>query len=164
VCTFQPHDQLIDDPNHHQMERIRRLQTRAERERTGLYYIEGMRFVARAISHGVPIVALVACPQLLTHPFTRHLVRRRQRAGTPILTVTPEVIPGLGSVEEPQGIGAVVRQHSTPTIRRPCAPPWVPSSGNGSCAPASTSCATGTAGDTSPSSAPHRSRRGLPEG
>ena len=127
MTPFRTQAQLIEDPNYYQIERIRRLQSRAEREHTGLYYIEGMRFVARAIGYGVPIEVLVACPQLQTHPFARHLTRRGQRSGTPILTVTPALMCGLGSVEDPQGIGAVVRQRWTPLERiRPAdAPCWV---------------------------------------
>ena len=127
MIPFRTQAQLIEDPSHYQIERIRRLQTRAEREHTGLYYIEGMRFVARALSQGAPIEALVACPHLQTHPFARHLTRREQRSGTPILTVTPAVMCGLGSVEDPQGIGAVVRQRwtSLERIRPANAPCWV---------------------------------------
>lgn len=107
----------IDRRTHPQIRRIRRLHERAERERTGLYYVEGIRFVARAVQHGLPIEALVACRPLLTHPFARHLVRQQRRAGTPILDVTSDVFSSVSLADDPQGIGAVLRQGWTPLER-----------------------------------------------
>ncbi len=112
--AFRHDHHRIDSRNQHQIKRLRRLHERAERDRTGLAYIEGMRFVARAVQHGVPIEALVACRPLLTHPFARHLVRQQRRAGTPILEVTPDVLSSVALADDPQGIGAVVRQRWTP--------------------------------------------------
>jgi TrmH family RNA methyltransferase len=100
----------IDSRNHLAIKRIRRLQLRDERERTGLYYVEGVRFVAQAVQHMVPIETLVVCRPLLVHPFAQKLVRRQRQAGTPILDVTPAVLHSIALVDDPQGIGAVVRQ------------------------------------------------------
>jgi TrmH family RNA methyltransferase len=114
---FRYHHDVIDSRNHHAIKRIRRLHERAERDRTGLSYIEGMRFVARAVQHRVPIEALVTCRPLLTHPFARHLVRQLRQTGTPILEVTPDVLSSVALVDDPQGIGAVMRQCWTPLER-----------------------------------------------
>ncbi len=100
----------IDSRNDIAIKRIRRLHLREERDRTGQYYIEGVRFVAQAVQHGVRIETLVVCRPLLTHAFTQQLVRRQRQAGTPILEVTPEVLQSIALVDDPQGIGAVVRQ------------------------------------------------------
>ena len=117
MTPFRQDHHLIDSRNHHQIKRLRRLHDRAERDRTGLHYIEGMRFVARAVQRHVPIEALVACRPLLTHPFARHLVRQQRRAGTPVLEVTPDLLSSVALVDDPQGIGAVVRQRWTPLER-----------------------------------------------
>jgi TrmH family RNA methyltransferase len=110
MTRFRSSDQIIDHRNHPQIKRIRRLHERAERNRTGLFYVEGMRFVARAFRYHVPIEALVVCQSQLTHAFARHLARRQRLIGTPVLNVTPEVMATLALADEPQGIGAVVRQ------------------------------------------------------
>lgn len=102
--------QLIDSRNDVRIRRIRRLHSRAERERTGRYYIEGMRFVAQAFARRVPIKTVVVCPSLLTHPFARRLARRLHQAGVPTLEVTPPVLHSLALVDDPQGIAAVVAQ------------------------------------------------------
>ncbi|HEY7419118.1 MAG TPA: hypothetical protein VH593_28305, partial [Ktedonobacteraceae bacterium] len=47
--------------------RIQHLHTREERDRTGLLYVEGMRFVAQALQHQARIEHLVVCRELLTH-------------------------------------------------------------------------------------------------
>ncbi len=104
----------IESRNNLTVKRIRNLHLRAERARTGLYYIEGVRFVAQAIQHRVRVETLVVCPPLLVHPFARKMVRRQQRAGTPVLEVTPDVLHSLALVDDPQGIGAVVHQRWEP--------------------------------------------------
>ncbi len=76
--------------------------------------MEGIRAVAQAIKHRVPIEALVACPKLLTHAAAQKLVRQQRRISTPVLEVTPEVMQHLDLVADSQGIGAVVHQQWEP--------------------------------------------------
>jgi RNA methyltransferase, TrmH family len=114
VTQFRPTYDPIDDRNHPAIKRIRRLHERSVRDQEGLHYIEGMRFVARAIQHRVPIEALVVCRPLLAHPFARHLARRLARVGTPILELAPSVMAGIALMDDSQGIGAVARQQWTP--------------------------------------------------
>jgi TrmH family RNA methyltransferase len=99
------------------IKRIRSLQTRAARERTGTFLIDGMRFVAQALQHHANIETLILCPDLLVHAFGQKLARQLRRAGTPTLEVTPEVYFSLSQAEEPQGIAAVVRQQWAPLYR-----------------------------------------------
>jgi TrmH family RNA methyltransferase len=76
-----------------------------------------MRFVAQAVRHGVPIETLVVAPDLLVHPFGQKLARQQRRDSTPCLAVTQEVYFSLSQAEEPQGIGAMVRQRWEPLYR-----------------------------------------------
>jgi TrmH family RNA methyltransferase len=99
------------------IKRIRALHLREERERTGLYYVEGMRFVAQAARHNAHIETLVVCPSLLTHPFALKLATSLARSGVPTLEVTPEVLHSIALVDDPQGIGAVLRQKWQPLDR-----------------------------------------------
>jgi TrmH family RNA methyltransferase len=114
MASLQTHPSIISSPNHFQIQRIRGLQVRAERERTGLFLIEGIRFVAQAIQHNVKLETLLVAPELLVSPFGQKLVRQQRRAGTPCLTVTPEVFHTVSLSEEPQGIAAVVPQRWEP--------------------------------------------------
>src|SRR6476661_6796436 len=95
----------ITSRNHILIKRIRALHLREERERTGLYYVEGMRFVAQAARHNAHIEILVVCPTLLLNPFARKLASNIASSGAPTLEVTPEVLHSIALVDDPQGIG-----------------------------------------------------------
>ena len=103
--------------NHPLIKQILSLHSREGRESTGLYYIEGVRFVAQAALYNANIESLVVCPPLLTHPFARKLVTDKQQAGTPVTVVSPEVLRTLSLVNDAQGIGAVVHQKWLPLDR-----------------------------------------------
>jgi TrmH family RNA methyltransferase len=108
---------LISHRHHPALKRIRSLQSRASRERTGAFLVDGMRFVAQAMKHDVPIETLILCPDLLVHPFGQKLARQVRRAGTTTLEVSQEVYFSLSHAEEPQGIAAVMRQQWQPLYR-----------------------------------------------
>jgi TrmH family RNA methyltransferase len=108
---------IITSRNHASIKRIRNLQLREERDRTGLCFVEGMRFVASAVNSGARLEALLVAPKLLVHRFAQKLVRQQQRAGVPCLEVTPEVFHSVAACDEPQGVGAVVRQRWEPLAR-----------------------------------------------
>lgn len=80
------------------------------RERCGRFFTEGLRFVAQAARHPSRIETLVVAPEMLLHPFGRKLLREQRRLNIPCLEVTPEIFVYLSLAEEPQWIGAVVRQ------------------------------------------------------
>jgi RNA methyltransferase, TrmH family len=79
--------QRIAGPWHARVEETRRLQRREGRERSGLYYGEGLRFVATAVEQRAQINTLVVCPPLLHHPFAPRLTERLRQHQTPILLV-----------------------------------------------------------------------------
>ncbi len=96
--------------NHPVIKRMRRLQSREERERTGLFFVEGIRFVAAAVQTGAHVEQLVVAPRLLVNPFGRDLAGGLRRAGVPCLDVPPPVFHSIALADAPQGIAAVVRQ------------------------------------------------------
>jgi len=115
--SFRTHGRIIESRNHASIKRLRLLQRRDERERTGLFLAEGMRFVAQAAEAEGEIETVVVAPELLTHPFGQKVARRLRRAGVRSLEVTPEVFHSFSLTEEPQGIAAVVRQRWEPLDR-----------------------------------------------
>lgn len=110
MITQTKRSTLLLPPPSQLLKRIRRLHTRAERERTGQFYIEGMRFITQALHHHAKIEYLVVCRTLLTHPYAQSLVREQARRGTPLLEVSRPVMEQLSQVVDSQGLGAVVRQ------------------------------------------------------
>jgi TrmH family RNA methyltransferase len=90
---------------------LRLVRSREERQRTGLFYTEGMRFISLALSNRfTKFETVVVSPDLLTHPYGRKLLHILDAQGAPVLEVTPNVFRALSIAEEPQGIGAVLRQ------------------------------------------------------
>jgi TrmH family RNA methyltransferase len=105
---------IITHYQHPVIQRIRQLRRRDAREQSGLYYVEGLRFVLQAVQHHSALEALVVCPPLLTHALAQRLVRAQRLLGVPIVQVTAPVMHQLALVDDPQGIGAVVRQRWEP--------------------------------------------------
>lgn len=92
------------------IKQIRNLTQRHERERTHLFFIEGIRIVAEAIQLHAEIHMLVYAPDLLKSQFGLELVRQQQAQGVTTLEVSAEVFKSLSVKDGPQGLGAVVQQ------------------------------------------------------
>lgn len=93
---------------------LRSLQTPEGRSRTGLYVIEGIRHLARAVEHNVAIESVFLGPSILSNLFGRKLARRLRKRGVPGIRLSHKLYRDLTLAGEPQGIGAVVRQRWTP--------------------------------------------------
>ena len=102
--------QLITSRNHPALRRLRALHARAERDRSGLFLIEGIRLLAQAVQHRARFDTLLVAPTLLHHTFAKKLVRQIQRTGIPFHEITPEVLHSVAQADNPQGVVAVVRQ------------------------------------------------------
>jgi RNA methyltransferase, TrmH family len=93
---------------------IRALHTRHERERSGLFFVEGVRTVLDALAARAEIELLVVAPDALKSEAGRAAVEAQRAAGTPVLEANAEVFGRLaGAVALKygwQGLGAVVRQ------------------------------------------------------
>jgi RNA methyltransferase, TrmH family len=96
------------------IKQIRALRSRRQRERTGLFFIEGARLVAEAVQTRAAIETLVVAPALLTSPFGQEVAHAPELRGVARLEVTPEVFDCLALRDGTQGIGAVVRQRWEP--------------------------------------------------
>lgn len=93
---------------------LRSLQSTPGRSHSGLYLIEGIRHVARALEHHTPIQSLFVDPSILSNPFGRKLARRLRKSGVPSLQLSRRLYRELTLAAAPQGIGAVVRQRWAP--------------------------------------------------
>ena len=96
------------------VKRIRSLAQRKDRERTGLFFVEGIRLVGEAVQTGADLECLVVAPDLLRSAFGNEIVETHQQRGGTVLEVTPEVFDTLSQKEGGQGIAAVARQRWTP--------------------------------------------------
>lgn len=89
---------------------IRSLRQRKERERLGLFYVEGIRLVGEAVELSAEIETYVVAPDLLNSEYGWKTVERAVERGIARLEVSAEVFHHLSLKEGPQGIAAVVRQ------------------------------------------------------
>ena len=95
------------------VKQVRQLRTRAERERTGTYYIEGARIVAQAVQAGAEITQGVIAPELIKGtPHALDTVEALRSSGAPIVELSRTAFDSISFKENLQGIGAVVRYHS----------------------------------------------------
>jgi len=96
------------------LQTVRALGKRQERDRTQTFFAEGLRFVGQAVAQNAQIEAVLVVPKTLEHPFGLRLRRQLEQKRVPIWEVTPELFLRLSRAEEPQWIGAVVRQRWDP--------------------------------------------------
>ncbi len=101
---------VVQDSRDPRFVRLRSLQTPRGRSHTGLYLIEGIRHVARAVEAHAPIESLFMAPSALSNLFGRKLARKLSHSGIPCLRLGPGLYRDLTLAAEPQGLGAVVRQ------------------------------------------------------
>ena len=103
----QPRIKTWDDARLHT---ICALGKRTERDRTQTFFAEGLRFIGQAVAQNAEIEAVVIVPKTLEHPFGLKLRRQLEQKRVPLWEITPELFGRLSRAEEPQWIGAVVRQ------------------------------------------------------
>jgi len=94
--------------------RIRQLRTRRERERTGAYYVEGIRIVAQAVKSGADVELCAVSPQLLSSEYAWGVIETLRSDGVPVVELSPAAFGAISFKENLQGLGAVVRQRMEP--------------------------------------------------
>ncbi len=105
---------LISSRNNPAIKQIRSLRERKHRERTGLFFMEGIRIVAEAVQLRAEIETLIIAPELMESRFAQEIVDLRRRSGVSCLEVTAEVFDSLSCKDGYQGIAAVARQRWEP--------------------------------------------------
>ena len=86
---------------------VRSLRARQERIRTGLYTIEGVRFLVAASDARARFEGLVVCDEVLVSTVGRMIVRRLRREGVPVLRVGAGEHEELTRLSEGNGRGVI---------------------------------------------------------
>jgi TrmH family RNA methyltransferase len=107
---------LITSRQNPRVKEVRALLSRKERDRSGLFFIDGFQAVAEAIRLRAGLELLIVAPERLPGAWAHDLVAGRRNAGLPCLEVSGEVFDTLAA-KGGQGIGAVVRQCWEPLDR-----------------------------------------------
>ncbi len=102
-------DDLITSPSNPTIKEIRRLKRRRQRDATGLCFIEGIQPVLRALENGVPVEAIISCPELLRSEVARQAVSRAVQRGVRSIGVGTAAFNSLSGRDNPVGLAAVAR-------------------------------------------------------
>lgn len=118
---------LVSSRANASVKQVRGLRARKAREESGLYFVEGIRLVAKAIELGAPVDSFVLSPEGAATGLGERLLAWERRGGPPCLRVTAPVFASLLLRDEAHGVGAVLRQQWKPLAAVRPAPerPWV---------------------------------------
>lgn len=89
---------------------IRTLFDRKGRLESQLFFVEGVRLVAEAVSKKADLELLIVSPNLLRSDFAQELVHQQKDRGVQILEVSEDIFKRLSLKEGPQGLAAICRQ------------------------------------------------------
>jgi TrmH family RNA methyltransferase len=104
---------LITSRQNPKIKQIRALSRRKERQKTGLFVVEGIRHVGEAVESGADIEYMLHAPDLLESDFAYSLLTKMKLKNVPVYTTTTDIFSDLAGRENPQGILGVVRQMDT---------------------------------------------------
>jgi TrmH family RNA methyltransferase len=100
----------ITSPSNPLIKEIRKLRNKKERDRSGTFYVEGIRAVGEALRTGQKIENIIYCPELLDSNFGNQLVSDQPDDFEGLFEVTAEVFNSFSLKQGPQGLAAVVHQ------------------------------------------------------
>jgi TrmH family RNA methyltransferase len=98
---------LISSKSNHYIKFLRQLRQRKERERSGKFYIEGLRLIGEALRTDFPLESIIFSSDLLTSDFGWKSIEDGKKKGIDIIEVTKDVFQAFALKEGPQGIAAV---------------------------------------------------------
>lgn len=93
------------------IKQVVRLRERRERDRTGLFLIEGYRELFRAVEAGRQIRTLFICSDLFLGTNEEELIGKINRSGSFILSCSKQVFKKISYRDRPDGLIAVAPQH-----------------------------------------------------
>lgn len=92
------------------IKQVRVLRQRKERQKSGLFLVEGILPIGAALESGWEVTHLLYDPQRLESDFGWQLVKQVEARGGEVRAVHSEVMESLSEKDNPQGVLAVVRQ------------------------------------------------------
>jgi TrmH family RNA methyltransferase len=98
---------IISSTSNQYIKSIRKLSNRKERDRSGKFYIEGLRLIGEALRTDFPLESILYSSDLLTSGFGKNAIEEGEKKGIDIIKVTKEVFQTFALKERPQGIAAV---------------------------------------------------------
>jgi len=98
---------LISSKSNQYIKFIRQLRKRKEREKSGKFYIEGLRLIGEALRTDFPLEKIIYSSDLLISDFGWKAIEDGKKKGIDVIEVTGDVFQTFALKEGPQGIAAV---------------------------------------------------------
>lgn len=103
-------DLILTSLQNPQVKQVFHLRDRHERDKTGLFLIEGYREILRATDAGWKIEKLYTCPSLFLGTNEGDLIQRLRTRGTAIITCDEKVFHKMSYRDRPDGLLALAPQ------------------------------------------------------
>jgi TrmH family RNA methyltransferase len=103
----------ITSPANPRIKHLVRLRERRERDRSGLFLVEGYRELRRALEAGIELTELYSCPDLYLGENEGALLEAAARAGAEVVTVAEVPFRKASYRDRPEGLLGVARQFPT---------------------------------------------------
>ena len=98
---------IISSTSNQYIKSIRKLSNRKERDRSGKFYIEGLRLIGEALRTDFPLESILYSSDLLTSGFGKNAIEEGEKKGIDIIEVTKEVFQTFALKDRPQGLAAI---------------------------------------------------------
>lgn len=120
-------DRLITSLTNDTVKAVRALHMRKEREATGLFLAEGLKFIGEALDQGRAPRQLLVGMEARPHPLLDRARAETIKAGGEVVVVTHPILEKISRRENPQTVLGVFEQAYTPlsAIKPETAPCWV---------------------------------------
>ena len=120
-------DRLITSLTNDTVKAVRALHMRKEREATGRFLAEGLKFVGEALDQGRAPKLLLVGDNARPHPLLDRAKAETRKAGGEVVVVTHAILEKISRRENPQTVLGVFEQIYTPlsAIQPASAPCWV---------------------------------------
>lgn len=120
-------DRLITSLTNDTVKAVRALHMRKEREATGRFLAEGLKFIGEALDQGRTPRLLLVGEEARPHPLLERAKAETRAAGGEVVVVTHAILEKISRRENPQTVLGVFEQVYTPlsAIEPASAPCWV---------------------------------------
>lgn len=120
-------DRLITSLTNDTVKAVRALHMRKEREATGRFLAEGLKFIGEALDQGRQPRLLLVGEDARPHPLLDRARAETRKAGGEVVVVTRAILEKISRRDNPQTVLGVFEQVYTPlsAIRPETAPCWV---------------------------------------
>lgn len=100
----------LSSVHHFYVKQVAHLRDRHERDKSGLFLVEGYREILRATDAGWKINTLLTCPSLFLGTNERALIQRLSTSGAEIITCAEKMFHKMSYRDRPDGLLAIAPQ------------------------------------------------------